>query len=81
VKQIAAIFGVLWRATLLFPLAVAFCFLVIGWLVLLPSLLLIYAFTETSWAWAGLAAWLLSLYVFRKPMGDYFQHRDSDGYL
>jgi len=64
----AAIFGILWRATLLFPLAVAFYCLVIVWLVFLPGLLLIYALTETSWAWAGLAAWMFSLYVFRKPV-------------
>jgi hypothetical protein len=73
--------GILWRATLLLPLAVAFFALVIGWLALLPALLLMYAFTETPWAWAGLAAWMLSLYVFRKPVQNYFRHRYSDGYL
>ena len=80
-KQIAALLGILWRATLLFPLTLAFFCLVVGWLALLPTLLLIYAFTETPWAWVELAAWMLSLYLFRKPVRNYFRHRESDGYL
>jgi hypothetical protein len=80
-KQFTTLLGILWRATILFPLAAGFLALVLASLIIPPTYFLCLAIFVTNWAWFGLAAWAVCVYLARKPLGQYFSHRDSDGYL
>jgi hypothetical protein len=80
-KTLATLFGILWRGTLLLPLMVMVYFLILAFLIGLPLFLLVVVWFVSPWAWAGLAVWLISVYVFRSPLRAYFAHRSKDGYL
>jgi hypothetical protein len=74
VKEIAStLLIILWRAILLFPLALAFFILVAAYL-LAPSDLIIYALFVSPWYWITLPAWALSLYLLRMPLQSYFKN-------
>lgn len=72
----SALLSILWRSVLFFPLALAFFFLVLTYL-LAPFELLLYAFFVSPWYGLVLPVWAVSVYLLRNPLRNYFKDLGS----
>jgi hypothetical protein len=71
-KELAAIGSILWRATLLFPVAVALFVVVVTYL-LLPFGLILYSLFVSPWYGLALPVLIISIYFLRRPLRTYFK--------
>jgi hypothetical protein len=71
-KEFAVLGSILWRAVVLFPLALVFFLLVVTYL-FLPVDLVLYAVYVSSWYWITLPIWMASVYLLRAPIRNYFR--------
>ena len=71
-KEVATLFSILWRAVLLFPLALAL-FVLVGAYLCLPLDLVLYSLFVSPWYWITLPVWMVSIYLLRNPLRLYFK--------
>ena len=71
-QVVSALLSILWRAVILFPLALALFVFVLAYL-FLPLDLVLFSLFVSSWYWITLPIWAVSIYLLRKPLRLYFK--------